>query len=129
MNTLRVISTAIAVTFSLGGCALFGEETGYRSIRIENHQLRPAEIGVPAGRGFILNMDAFDSEDLVISAPDLGITRLRIPASPKDFSPMTTDRIVPTRHATLPLGPLKQGRYMISCDCHGHPTTAIVVAR
>ncbi len=129
MNALKFAPLTLVVSFALQGCALFGIETGYRSITIKNHQLQPAETTVPAGRPFVLTVDAFDESDLTISAPDLGINLLRIPATPEDASPLTTDHILPGRHARLPLGPLKPGRYIISCACHGHPDEAVIVAQ
>jgi hypothetical protein len=128
MNALKIPPPMLAATLALGGCALFEIETGYRSITIKNHRLQPAETRVPAGRPFVLTVDAFDDSDLVISAPDLGINLLRIPATQEDASPLTTSHIVPGRHARLPLGPLKPGRYIISCACHGHPGEAVLVA-
>jgi len=129
MNALKIASLMLAVMFPLEGCALFGIETGYRSITIKNHQLRPAEVRVPAGTPFILNVGAFDTEALAISAPDLGINRLRIPASKEHPRPMRTSYISPGRYVSLPLGPLKPGRYIISCACHGHPSEAVIVAQ
>lgn len=129
MSALKIVPLMLAVTLALGGCALFGIETGYRSITIKNHQFQPVETRVPADTPFMLIVDGFDDRDLAISAPDLGITLLRIPATQKDGNPITSDRILPNRRARLPLGPLKQGRYVISCPCHGHPSEARLVAQ
>jgi hypothetical protein len=51
-----------------------------------------------------LTVDAFDETDLAIAAPDLGINLLRIPAAPEDGNSLTASRIIPGRHARLPLG-------------------------
>ncbi len=129
MNALKFIPLMLAVSFALEGCALFGIESGYRSITIKNHQLQPEETIVPAGKPFVLTVDAFDDSDLAISAPDLGINLLRIPATQAVGSPLRASRIVPGRYARLPLGPLEPGRYIISCACHGHPDEAVIVAQ
>ena len=129
MNPLGIIPPIFAVTFALGGCALFGIETGYRSITIKDHQLQPAEITVPAGKPFFLTVDGFDDKDLAVSAPDLGINLLRIPATQESVSSITADRIRPGQNARLPLGPLKPGRYIISCACHGDPSEAVLIAQ
>jgi cupredoxin-like protein len=119
----------LAMTLALGGCGLFGVDTGYRSLTIRNHQFEPAKITVPTEKPFILTVDAVDEADLSISAVDLGINRLRIPATQEDMSPLTLTHIDPARRARLPLGPLKAGRYTIFCTCHGQSSTAVIVAR
>jgi Cupredoxin-like domain len=129
MNARKMIPAMLAVTLALGGCALSGIETGYRSITIKNHQLQPAQIKVPAYKPFMLTVDGFDDKDLAISAPDLGINLLRIPATQEDNSPIRADRILPGHNARLPLGPLKPGRYVISCACHGEPSEAVLIAQ
>jgi hypothetical protein len=129
MRVVRTVTSLLAMALTLSGCALFGIDTGYRSLTIRNHQLQPAVINVSAGKPFILAVDGVDEADLAISAVDLGITHLRIPATPEDHSPLTLTQIDPARRARLPLGPLKEGHYMVSCVCHGHPSTAVIVAR
>jgi hypothetical protein len=112
-----------------GGCALFGIETGYRSLTIKNHRFEPARIEVPKNARFLLTVDAIDDRDLTISAPELGITRLRIPATEKDPRFPSMSRAVPDRHASLPLGPLNEGRYTVFCECHGNPVTADIIVK
>ena len=129
MRIARTVTSLLAMALALSGCALVGVDTGYRSLTIRNHQLQPAEITVPAGKPFMLAMDGVDEADLAISAMDLGITHLRIPATAADHRPLTLTQIDPARRARLPLGPLKEGRYTVSCACHGHPSTAVIVAR
>jgi hypothetical protein len=50
----------LAMTLALGGCGLFGVDTGYRSLTIRNHQFEPAKITVPTEKPFILTVDAVD---------------------------------------------------------------------
>lgn len=109
MNVLERAVCAFALSAILGGCALVGMESGYRSLTIRNHQFEPREVTVPAGRPFTLTVDGFDDEDLAISAPKLGINMIRIPATQEDSSPLTQSRILPGRNARLPLGPLEPG--------------------
>lgn len=123
----RVIPILAAASL-LGGCALFGIETGYRSLTIKNHRFQPSKIVVPKNRPFILTIDGLDDRDLAISAPELGINVLRIPATPDDLSPIVQTRPHPAQRARLPLGPLNAGRYPITCECHGHPSEAVIVA-
>ena len=113
----------------LPGCSLFGIETGYRSITVDNHIFEPAEVTVPARTRFTLDIKALDDSDIVIAAPDLGISSLRIPATESSLSPLIQTWPSPYRYARLPLGPLTAGRYAMTCKCHGHPATAIIVAR
>ncbi len=120
---------ALSLLLMLPGCALFGIETGYRSLTIRDHRFDPTQITVPEGYPFILTIDAIDDRDLVIAAPELGFDVLRIPASPKSLSPIVASRPTPSRSARIPMGALKAGSYQITCDCHGHPTKAVLVAR
>lgn len=113
----------------LAGCALFGIETGYRGLSIKNHRFEYSEIEVPGGVPFVLTVDAIDDRDLIISAPDLGFTSMRIPASPASGSLRIPSRVLPTRYARLPLGPLQPGNYSIRCDCHGRESEAVIVVR
>jgi cupredoxin-like protein len=129
MRNVRTVTSLLAMTLTLSGCALFGIDTGYRSLTIRNHQLEPAVVNVPAGKQFMLTVDGVDEADLAITAADLGIIHLRVPATLEDDSPLTLTQIDPARRARLPLGPLKEGRYTVSCACHGHPSTAVIVAR
>ncbi|MBN8907738.1 MAG: hypothetical protein J0H99_14140 [Rhodospirillales bacterium] len=118
----------LAVASLLGGCALFGIETGYRSLTIKNHRFDQTRVVVPKDRPFMLTIDGLDDRDLAISAPELGIDVLRVPATPDDRSPLVQTRPHPAQRALLPLGPLKAGRYPITCECHGHPSEAVIVA-
>ena len=118
----------LSIAVGGGGCALFGIETGYRSLTVKNHRFQPAQIEVPKGVPFVLTVDAIDDGDLFIAAPDLGITRLRIPATAKNPRPNSVSMAAVSRNARLPLGPLKEGRYRIFCDCHGNPAVADIVA-
>ena len=118
------LRTAPLLALLLGGCALFGIETGYRSFTIKNHRFLPAKIAVPKGVPFILIIDAIDDRDPSIAAPELGITRLRVPSTPKDPRPTAVSMAGLGRNARLPLGPLKEGHYTIFCECHGNPATA-----
>ena len=126
-----VIRTSLLLSLILviGGCAAFGIETGYRTLTIRNHQFDQTEVVVPKDQPFILTLDGIDDIDLAISAPELGITLLRVPATPKSLDPTIVTQSLPGRSARLPLGPLKAGRYSITCACHGHPNEAILVAR
>lgn len=129
MNVFRNTIFALGLTAVLGGCALVGVDSGYRSLTIRNHQFEPSEVSVPAGRAFTLSIDGFDDKDLAISAPKLGINLMRVPATQEDSSPITHSRILPGRNARLPLGPLEPGSYVVSCTCHGEPSEAVIVAR
>jgi Cupredoxin-like domain len=129
MNVIRNTILALGLTAVVGGCALVGMDSGYRSLTIRNHEFEPRKVDVPAGQPFILTVDGFDDKDLAISAPELGINLIRIPATQEDSSPITQSRIIPGRSARLPLGPLKPGSYLVSCACHGEPSEAVIVAR
>lgn len=117
----------LAIFLGGTGCALFGIETGYRSFTIRNHRFQPAQIEVPKGVPFVLTIDAIDDRDLTIEASELGITRLRIPATAKDPRPTAISMAGLGRNARLPLGPLKEGHYTIFCECHGNPATADIL--
>ena len=117
----------LAIALGTGGCALFGLETGHRSFTIKNHRFQPGQVEVPKGVPFILTVDAIDDRDLTISAPELGITRVRIPATAKDPRPTSVSVAGMGRNARIPLGPLKEGRYRIFCECHGNPATADIL--
>lgn len=117
------------VLMALQACAAFGIETGYRNLTINNHQFDPVEVIVPKNTPFILTIAAIDNEDAVISAPDLGISRLRIPATARSLDPTVVTRSDPIRSARLPLGPMQAGRYLIVCECHGKNSEATLIVR
>jgi hypothetical protein len=129
MNVFKLTIHGLVLSTTLGGCALVGMESGYRSLTIRNHKFEPREVTVPAGRPFMLTVDGFDDRDLAISAPSLGIETLRIPATRKSTNPLVQSRILPGRNAILPLGPLEPGSYVVSCACHGEPSEVVIVAR
>jgi hypothetical protein len=124
----RALCTVLLLAIALagGGCALFGIETGYRWFTIKNHHFQPAQITVPKGVPFVLVVDAIDDRDPSISAPELGITRLRIPSVAKERR-LSGSSVGLSRNAHLPLGPLNAGHYTIFCECHGNPASANIL--
>ncbi|PPQ35266.1 cupredoxin domain-containing protein [Rhodopila globiformis] len=129
MGVCKPATPLLAAALSLGGCDLFKAETGHRSMTVTHHRLQPAEVTVPAEQPFVLTVGTIKEVDIAISAADAGINDLRIPATAADYGSPVVTHVHPSRTARIPLGPLKAGRYTVSCECDGQPSTAVIVAR
>ena len=99
-----------------------------RSVVIDDGDMRPSRIAVPADTPFELTAAAIGERGTRLSAPGLGLATIEVPTnristiSPKSgYSPGSLTK---TR---TEIGPLAPGEYTLTCDCGGAPQTTTIV--
>lgn len=118
-----------AVVSVAGGCSVFepGGRPVIRTLMIHRHHFDPPELTVPANTPFDLVVSALDMSSLTISSPPLGFTSATVTATWRNEYSVRPSTPADFKKTHIPVGPLPNGIYEISCDCHGlHPISHLI---
>jgi len=100
-----------------------------RSVVIDDGEIRPHRVRVPADAPFALTAAVIGERATTLTSPDLGLAGIEVPVnwinpiSPKGiYSPGSLNKV------RTELGPLAPGEYSVICECGGDPRTLTIVA-
>ena len=127
----RIKALALFAVVSVsGGCSIFDPDGRpvIRTLMIHRHHFDPPQLTVPANTPFDLVVSAQDMSSLTISSPPLGFTSTSVPATWRSEFSVRPPTPADFKKVRIPIGPMSNGVYEISCDCHGeHPIGRLIV--
>lgn len=125
MIQFRSLMAAALLALAAAGCT----DHPVRSLVIDQGQIHPQRLNVPANTPFDLTAATIGSRPALLQGPSLGIVGLEAPANwISTISPKASPSPGSLTKVRTRVGPLAPGDYRLTCDCGGRNQTVIVVA-